>query len=65
MKSIQATFATTLPDLIYESQIGSNLGNDPTTDDGTNWIKTQEDISVEFDELARFDTSRIIITIVP
>ena len=23
---------------IYESVIGSNLGNDPTTDDGTNWL---------------------------
>jgi hypothetical protein len=23
---------------IYESLVGSNLGNDPTTDDGTNWL---------------------------
>lgn len=23
---------------IYESVIGSNIGNDPTTDDGTNWL---------------------------
>lgn len=23
---------------VYESLVGSNLGNDPTTDDGTNWL---------------------------
>ena len=24
---------------VYESLVGSNLGNDPTTDDGTNWLE--------------------------
>lgn len=24
---------------VYQSQVGSNLGNDPTEDDGTNWIE--------------------------
>ena len=24
---------------VYESLVGSNLGNDPTTDDGTNWLR--------------------------
>ncbi len=48
--------------LIYQSQVGSNLGNDPTTDDGTNWLKTQDDITIAFDELGRFDETRITIT---
>lgn len=25
--------------IIYESQVGSNLGNDPATDDGTKWVE--------------------------
>lgn len=43
----------------YESQVGSNTGNDPTTDDGTNWI----DIGptnpwAMFDELSETQTER-------
>lgn len=46
---------------LYESQVGSNTGNDPTTDDGTNWI----DIGptnpwAMFDELSETQTERAL-----
>lgn len=48
-------------DLIYVSLTSSNTGNDPTTD-CVNWTISNDDIEIDFDEFARFDTSRITIT---
>lgn len=54
---------------IYESQVGSNTGNDPTTDSGTNWseVSSTNDYKM-FDAIPQDQTSRadsLAVTITP
>lgn len=33
---------------MYKSQVNNNIGNDPTVDDGSNWINVYDDIDAYF-----------------
>lgn len=46
----------------YASQVGSNVGNDPTTDTGANWRKTSED---RWQEVAASYTAKPFEMVIP
>lgn len=51
--------AATATHKIYESEVGSNVGNDPTTDDGTNWTEISSTNRFKmFDTIVQDQTER-------
>ncbi len=51
--------AATATHKIYESQAGSNTGNDPTTDDGTNWTEVSSTNRFKmFDSIVQDQTTK-------